>query len=312
VRTICAFALLALAAAGSLLLAGAARPYVAEGHPWPRGTIRYYNAAPDQAWAAKQAVTAWNTSGAHVRFVAVPASRADVRIEHFPRVSCTINAEATIGYTHSGRIWIFRRDDASSYCNPYMAAQALAHEFGHVLGLGHETRGCSAMNPTGSLRGPELCAMAQPWQWRCRLLTPDDVAGAVALYGGVAAAQRGPNDCDLYRGIGSPTRLTVTPTPASHLFRVSFRRPASTRIPAFLAARSRQTESSVAAASSTGCPADAHAFPRRAWDIAVSGTEHAYLQLPTGTSCVSVWAVDSFSRPSDRPAVLSVRVLDTR
>src|SRR5262245_26136848 len=96
--------LLAFAVPALVLFAGAADAYVAEGHPWPGGVVRYYNAAPDQAWAVKRAVTAWNSSGAKVKLVAAPASKADVRIEHFPRVSCTINAEATVGYSYNARV----------------------------------------------------------------------------------------------------------------------------------------------------------------------------------------------------------------
>src|SRR4051794_9427775 len=78
--------------------------YVAHGRAWPGGVIRYYNAAADQAWAVKRAAATWNASGARVRLVAAPASQADVRIEHFPGVNCTINAEATVGYGPKARI----------------------------------------------------------------------------------------------------------------------------------------------------------------------------------------------------------------
>jgi len=303
-------AIVAVAVAGSVLATGPAGAYVVNGRAWPGGVIRYYNAAPDQAWAVKQAVDAWNASGARVRFVAAPAPQADVRIEHFSGPSCTINAEATIGYTGNARIWIFHRDERSPYCNSYMAARSLAHELGHVLGLGHETRACALMNPSGALQGPLLCPKAQLWQWRCRLLTPDDVAGAIALYGGKPAPQTGPSDCDLYRGIATPTQLSVTPTSIPHQFRVSFRRPASVTVPAFLSAQNKQPESFVVASSTSGCPADAHRYHRILWDAAVGATEDTYIQLPVGTSCVSVWAVDSFARPSDRPATTTLRVVE--
>jgi hypothetical protein len=283
---------LVLALAGSLLTAADSGAYVADGQPWPGGVVRYYNAATDQAWAVKRAVDAWNTSGARVRLVAVPAARADVRIEHFPRISCTINAEATIGYRRTARIWIFRRNDASPYCNAYQAAEALVHEFGHVLGLGHETRGCAAMNPVGTIQGPVLCPQAQPWQWRCRLLTTDDVAGAIALYGGTAAPQRGQPDCNLYRGIGTPTGLRVGTTPASHQFRITFRRPSSVTVPAFLSSEGAQPESFVAAALPNTCPADPHAFRRRLWHAQAGSTEQTYLVLASGVSCISVFAVE--------------------
>jgi hypothetical protein len=300
---------LAVAVSASVLLTGTSAAYVAQGCPWPGGVVRYYNAATDQAWAVRRAVEAWNSSGARIRLVAAPASQASVRIQHFPRISCTINAEATIGYTRNARIWIFRRDNASPYCNSYAAAESLAHEFGHVLGLGHETRGCSAMNPVGTLQGPELCPKGQRWQWRCRLLTADDVAGAIALYGGTAAPQTGPRDCNLYAGIVAPSGLRVESTSVSHQFRISFRRPSAASVPPFLSSETKQPESFVAA-SSSGCPSDPHRFPRHFWTASTGGTESISVELPTGLSCISVWAVDTVGRPSAR-AALRIQVTET-
>jgi hypothetical protein len=302
-------AVLGAAVTASVLLTGTSAAFVAEGRPWPGGVVRYYNAATDQAWAVRRAVDAWNSSGARIRLVAAPASQASVRIEHFPRVRCTINAEATIGYTRNARIWVFRRDNSSPYCNSYAAAESLAHEFGHVLGLGHETRGCAAMNPVGTLQGPDLCPKARRWQWRCRLLTADDITGATALYGGTAAPQTGPRDCNLYAAIEAPSGLRVETTPVSHRFRISFRRPNSAAVPGFLPSDVEQAESFVAA-SSTSCPSDPHRFQRRFWSASAGGTESISVELPTGISCVSVWAVDSFGRPSAR-AALRVRVTET-
>ena len=309
-RWLLGLAALSLAVSGYALLGGGAAAYVGKGRTWPGGVIRYYNAAPDQAWAVQQAVTAWNRSGARIRFVAVPASQAQVRIEHFRGVNCTVNAEATGGYTPQARVWIFRRDDTSLYCNSYEAAIAVAHELGHVLGLGHETRGCSLMNPAASFYGPSLCPKAEPWQWRCGLLTADDANGAVALYGGAAAPMTGRRDCDLYPGIHAPTNVEVTMTEAAHVYRVSFRRPPALAVPGFLyAGRSRQPEAFVSAAVLNRCPTDAHKFPRRPWRTAPGGLDETYLSLASGTYCVTVWAVDSFSTPSPRPAAFSVRIV---
>jgi hypothetical protein len=303
-------AVLGTAMTASVLLTGTSAAFVAEGRPWPGGVVRYFNAAPDQAWAVRRAVDAWNSSGARIRLVAAPASQASVRIEHFPRVRCTINAEATIGYTRSATIWIFRRDNSSPYCNSYQAAESLAHEFGHVLGLGHETRGCAAMNPAGTLQGPDLCPKARRWQWRCRLRTADDVTGAIALYGGSAAAQASRRDCNLYTPIEPPTGLRVETTPVSHRFRISFRRPSSAAVPRFLSTEVARAESFVLG-SSSACPTDPHRFGRRPWSVATGGTQQAYLTLPSGVTCLSLWAVDSFGRPSDRPAMLRVQVVET-
>src|SRR5581483_3596901 len=283
-----------------LALAGTADGYVGEGQAWPDGVITYYNGAHDQAWAVKRAVDAWNPGGAR---------SAQVRIEHFPGVSCTINAEATVGYGPNARVWIFRRDDSSTYCNRYVAAQLLAHELGHVLGLGHESRTCAVMNPVNTLQGPARCGKAKLWQWRCRFLTQDDVAGALALYGGAARAETGGSACDLYRAIAAPTDLTVEQTAVPYEFRLGFRRPPSATVPAFLSAQRTDPESFVAAASTGRCLADPRSLHPVSWHVAVGGVEQAYLRLGPGVSCVSVWSVDSFGRPSSRPATLAVKVV---
>jgi len=293
----------------ALVAAGVANGYVTAGRAWPDGVITYYNAAPDQAWAVERAVQAWNTSGAHVRFVPAGEQYAEVRIQHWDGVACTVNAEATIGYARQARIWIFNRDDSSAYCNRFFAARTLTHELGHVLGLGHETHGCATMNPVNTLQGSSKCGKTKLWQWRCRLLTSDDIAGAVALYGGTARTLRGQSACDLYAGVRPPTDLTVAPTTVPYQFRIRFRRPPSVTVPGFLSAQRNDKESFVAGASTEGCPAEPYKFSRVTWDAVVGGMEDTYLTLPAGVSCVSVWAVDSFARPSSKPATYAVKVL---
>lgn len=289
------------------LLPRSAHGYLIKGRPWPGGVIGYYNAATDQAWAVRHAVEAWNSSGARIRFVAVPAAQAQLRIEHFQGVSCTINSEATVGYARVARIWIFRRDDSSPYCNSYMAVQALAHELGHVLGLGHEVERCARMNPSGSLQGPRLCPRGQPWQWRCQVLTADDIAGAVALYGGTAGTPSGPRDCDLYRGIGAPSGLRVAWAGPPHEVRITFRRPRSIAIPRFLAAVEAFPESFVAAVVPRRCATDPRSLPHYGWTARPGGVQAKLMTFAPGTSCLTVWAVDSLGRPSDRPAELWVK-----
>ena len=58
-----------------------------------------------------------------------------------------------------------------------------AHEMGHVLGLEHVLHICALMTPSTYVS----CKPEWPsnlWQWRCRVLQKDDLAGAARRYGG--------------------------------------------------------------------------------------------------------------------------------
>jgi hypothetical protein len=293
----------------ALLLCSLAFPasgdaYVVQGRAWPGGVVRYYSEAPDQAWALRQAVDAWNASGARVHFEAAPRDQAQVVVEHLP-VACASHASATVGFGHGAHVFVSRLDDRSPYCNRFMSARALAHELGHVLGLGHEANACAAMNPQGYLQGPSLCPHAQRWEWRCRLLEPDDVAGAIALYGGEAAALAGSGDCDLYAPVAAPRRLAVAWTTVPGQLRVSFRRPASDRIPAFLVGRVAESFQ-IAFVPGSACPAEPTGLPHYRWDVAPGGTQVVGETPSPGTYCLSVWAVDAYGRPS-RAAALVVK-----
>jgi len=295
--------LLALAALALLALPSAGQAYVLEGQAWPGGVIRYYNAAPDQQWALTQAVNAWNRSGAQVRFVPAPASEAQVVVRH-PGSACTSKAWASVGYAPSAYVDVSRLDDRSPFCNRYAAAELLVHELGHVLGLGHETRGCAAMNPDGYLQGPSLCPQAPSWQWHCRLLEPDDVAGAIAIYGGAAAQLPAQPDCDLYAPIRAPGKLAVAWSGVEGQLRVSFRRPASIRVPDFLRGRGPEAYA-VSLTPGTTCPTDPGSLPHYRWRVPPGAMQAEYETPTSGPSCLAVWAFDSFGRPS-RAATLVV------
>ena len=75
-------------------------------------------------------------------------------------------------------------------------ALVVAHELGHVLGLGHEDRICATMNSYLVDGHTEHCPAAPQGMWVCRLLRVDDVRGAVRLYGGTVRPIRGPEFCN--------------------------------------------------------------------------------------------------------------------
>ena len=286
--------------------------YRVEGHAWPGGIVSYYNAAPDQAWAVAQAVKAWNTSGAGVRFVAVPPNRAKLVIRSTGSRSCA-QAHATLGYGTSATVRIWRAGPATLTCNAQWAAGALAHELGHVLGLGHEDRGCAAMNPSGNHLGPSRCERADHWEWRCRLLEHDDIKGAVAVYGGVVREPRADPNCDLYRPMGPAGYVSSTIDRDRGVLRLSLRRPAAPHIPAFLGSRP-EAESLVTIWADGPCPAafDAGASRYR-WPAARGEVAEIVQRVPprTGRQCLSIWALDGLGRPSARPVSITIAALAT-
>lgn len=292
----------------SLALAPASSSYVPGGKTWPGGTVRYYNAAADQAWPVARAAWVWNNSGARVRFV--PSSRADAQlvIERFPHGNCVAHAKATLGFGKQARVWLPRIDETSELCNSYTSAHAVAHEFGHVLGLTHEERGCALMNPTGTWRGPKLCPTKESWEWRCGLLEEDDVRGAVALYGGrVSTIAR---DCPVYDAIRAPARVVAQAYPGQGI-ELRFGRPGLPAVPRFLAVAASSTGGYGFSVQRDRCPTDVATARRYRWSVKV-GEETRIAErtrLEPGRYCYAVWAVDGLGRPSALPARAWVTVV---
>jgi matrixin len=168
-----------------LTLAPSAGAWRTTGRQWRTGTIRYASIAPDYEWSLQQAVRAWNASGARVRFVRVPRGKAQVIVG--ARLDAGDEREAGLAETYAVYRWI---NSATVYIRSgttsYAAAQILAHELGHVLGLGHEDRACATMNSVLRVDHPFRCAPPPRGMWRCGLVTADDAAAAVHLYGGKA------------------------------------------------------------------------------------------------------------------------------
>ena len=303
-------AMLVVVLAPAAFVPGAAG-YRVEGQAWPGGIVSYYNAAPDQAWAVAKAVRAWNTSGAHVRFVSVPRQSAKLVIRSTESTSCA-SARATLGYVGTSTVWIWRSGTRPT-CDRYWAAGALAHELGHVLGLGHEGRGCAAMNPSGSRRGPTACERAEPWEWRCRLLEHDDIEGAVAVYGGAVRAPRADPTCDLYRPIRPARYVSSTIDRDRGVLRVSLRRPAAPPVPPFLGSRPN-AESLVLIWADGPCPVawDAGAGRYR-WPAAPGEVAEIVQRVPprAGRQCLSIWALDGLGRPSASPVSIKIAALAT-
>ena len=108
-----------IVAAAAMLLACVAAPasqaYVIKGSRGRAATIRYYNAAPDQAWPVARAVYVWNHSGAGIRFVQSPLASAQLVIRHYTHNRCVDHAEATVGYGANATMWLPRIDESSRH-----------------------------------------------------------------------------------------------------------------------------------------------------------------------------------------------------
>jgi hypothetical protein len=180
---------------GAALVAVTAVPsadaYRLEGGRWPTRTITYYNEVPAYSWAVDTAAYAWNTSGARVQFLKVPRRDAKVLVGvRWFKVA----GDANVQRLKDGR-FIGAQVGIRTGQDRYTMALVVAHEFGHVLGLDHEDRGCATMNTYLVDNHPEYCPSAPAGRWICRLLRTDDVRGAVRLYGGSVRPLRGSEFC---------------------------------------------------------------------------------------------------------------------
>ena len=111
-----------------------------------------------------------------VTFQKAPRSGARVLVSSGPH-GC--GGQALVGYPYGRSSWV----KLNSGCNQDLMVLTTAHEFGHVLGLGHENNRCARMNPTLEPDGtPNHCANHPLKYWLSHVLQKDDLAGARAIY----------------------------------------------------------------------------------------------------------------------------------
>jgi hypothetical protein len=166
---------LLLVVACALAIVPAASGFVIAGERWPGSTVSVWNAT-GYPLAERDAMRAWNGAGARIRLVpAASRAEADVLIRYGPVHD---QGESTVGYAPGGSTVELARG-----LGRVVATAIATHELGHVLGLGHETRGCTVMAPVVDVGATSRCRIGTCKKlWRC-LLRRDDVAGVRALYG---------------------------------------------------------------------------------------------------------------------------------
>jgi hypothetical protein len=172
---------LALALTAALVAVAAvptgASAYELSGRPWPSGDIPYHVEDSALKKSAKRAAKVWNARDLGVRFVITSAENAKVFIR-IGQKNC--GGAARVGYP--GRRG-FSLIEINRDCGSGIATLTSVHEFGHVLGLGHETSNCARMNPSfGGAGTPGRCDHRTLAYWLKHPLTKDDVRGARALY----------------------------------------------------------------------------------------------------------------------------------
>jgi hypothetical protein len=171
--------LAAALACGALSLAAAApsEGYSIGGRGWPDATVTYYTSAGDYSGPVNRAARILNHAGAgiHIKRASSRAA-ADVVVAYGGR---PCEGEVVVGY---GRIKVDPLYLGRG-CNSALVTLAAVHEFGHVLGLDHETHRCARMNPTYDHSGtPSDCAERSLKHWLAHPLTADDRRGLRAIY----------------------------------------------------------------------------------------------------------------------------------
>jgi hypothetical protein len=174
----------------AVLPCGRADAYRLEGGRWATRTITYYTETPAYAWSVDTAAYAWNTSGVRVQFVKSSPAHAKVLLGiRWYRLA----GDATVH--RIGSRLVRAEVGIQTGHDRYEMALIVAHELGHVLGLDHESGVCATMNPSVGNDHTTKCPAPARGTWTCRLLQPDDVRGAISLYGGSVRPWRGSPFC---------------------------------------------------------------------------------------------------------------------
>jgi hypothetical protein len=156
-------------------IAAASSAYTIHGDPWPGPTIAYHTSASKYVKAVDRAAGIWNHANVGIKLRSVAEKDAQVIVRNGGK-TCT--GWAIVGRASNSHM------NLGAGCNTDHIVLVAVHEFGHVLGLGHELHKCARMNPTidHTTGTPDHCKDHPQSYWLKHALLADDVAGARALY----------------------------------------------------------------------------------------------------------------------------------
>lgn len=288
---------LPLVTAALLLLALPGVAAADDGRRWPGRTITYHESPRDLG--VRAAAKAWNRSGVDIRFRRVSLRRrADVFVAVGPE-GCAGSAQLGYAPGRQAFMHVLR-------CPRWDQTLVAAHEFGHILGLGHERRRCALMNPVLVNGAPSRCEQPSAAEtYRCRVFERHDLRRAARKYGGRPKVPPR-RFCDLYDPPSSVTDLVARRINASTV-EVSLRAPAPPRrrVQIFEPGEPAFVELELGTAPGP-CPADPAALlasPAVEQDVAYRDATTQYVPAEQGPQCVAARVVDGRGRPGPAVAV---------